>query len=149
MELKQRLNGEITKIERVLIVPLWNWNKVFAIEARKGKMRINCTVVELKPIIVRFCVFICFVLIVPLWNWNIIAYYDIFKNYYVLIVPLWNWNLFCIFHLLRDLLRINCTVVELKHYQKRRVLPRHFVLIVPLWNWNIRYPGSVARTSTY
>ena len=54
------------------------------------------------------------VLIVPLWNWNIIAYYDIFKNYYVLIVPLWNWNF-------------------LGYYD---IFKNYYVLIVPLWNWN-------------
>ena len=75
---------------------------------------INCTVVELKRNFARQMIGRQKVLIVPLWNWNIIAYYDIFKNYYVLIVPLWNWNL-------------------TQYYEFYGYTP---VLIVPLWNWN-------------
>ena len=70
MELKLLHWVRRTKNKRVLIVPLWNWNRT--------------TVHRLLPTI--------HVLIVPLWNWNQgRRIYNILLSL-VLIVPLWNWN---------------------------------------------------------
>ena len=54
---------------KVLIVPLWNWNKKVAKHVNNCA-RSNCTFMELKCL----CFFTMgaqmYVLIVPLWNWN-------------------------------------------------------------------------------
>ena len=106
----------------VLIVPLWNWN-TFMVNEGQTALRINCTVVELKPEKDSADYQIRLVLIVPLWNWNELYQGEVFKS---------NSS-------------INCTVVELK-------LPREYppknsgiVLIVPLWNWNC-VPGYVSNS---
>ena len=114
MELKLHSMIGITKRNRVLLVPLWNWNTdVF------------------RDWLPRF-----YVLLVPLWNWNchiLIIWYNDTQSYSylygietwrllslacmprkVLLVPLWNWNIFLLQRIKRD----------------------EIVLLVPLWNWN-------------
>ena len=124
-------------LHTVLIVPLWNWN-----EARKFfrdmSLRINCTVVELKPnrsqagLTTKGCI-----------NCTVVELkHDRIKKENVdgnvLIVPLWNWNSLIGDFSCVSLASINCTVVELKRLFCTRRYVRFSVLIVPLWNWNIK-----------
>ena len=113
MELKLIIKITEHTVKNVLIVPLWNWNRLPA----RGRSHTRS------------------VLIVPLWNWNDERLRYVTAACGVLIVPLWNWNMGCKSKNNRWL-SINCTVVELK---RRRVTTSNKisnVLIVPLWNWN-------------
>ena len=158
MELKFRdLEYSIKALNQVLIVPLWNWNFVWALISSA-----------------RFDV-----LIVPLWNWNMRSTrmqprklvrsnrtfmelkFDIDLqdnqqltssnrtfmelkyrecNYWpsrkaVLIVPLWNWNQ----HqgsMATAFSGSNRTFMELKFSANTSISTLAEVLIVPLWNWN-------------
>ena len=90
-------------------------------------LRINCTVVELKPGEVSVYSGFLKVLIVPLWNWNDKTVSGLILRNVVLIVPLWNWN------------------------SEDRADGRIFreVLIVPLWNWNSQKTKHVTRLLLY
>ena len=113
MELKSDRPANSRAAPRVLIVPLWNWNRYAELKSARDY----------------------FVLIVPLWNWNLptiamlrfcngsnctfmeLKWSDLVPSKtqtFVLIVPLWNWNMSNLSSL---------------------TVPDH-VLIVPLWNWN-------------
>ena len=114
MELKLRsLKALFSWAIRVLIVPLWNWNRGYPYQVPCGQC----------------------VLIVPLWNWNHLLCSQHEERLCVLIVPLWNWNTsrwvvcwlaYC----------SNCTFMELKFLWLCPYIGRYWVLIVPLWNWN-------------
>ena len=70
MELKPSMNALADYDVKVLIEPLWNWNRACAFLYAEQEV----------------------VLIEPLWNWN--ATLKTMKNDEdtVLIEPLWNWN---------------------------------------------------------
>ena len=153
---------------RVLIAPLWNWNK----GNWQGEYRCyssNRTFMELKlesgqDVSEEAAVLIAPlwnwnthgrsrrrstspVLIAPLWNWNnpIMVLRFTFKS--VLIAPLWNWN----HHHPRPrnggIRGSNRTFMELKYHRKCSEYKYASVLIAPLWNWNLdeerphRLPG--------
>ena len=115
MELKFFRRISIIHRHVVLIVPLWNWNRLAA--AYTWDLDgFNRTFMELKFIIdISIFNMELLVLIVPLWNWNALGSFKIDEKE-VLIVPLWNWNV------------TRC-------YRPIRL---YNVLIVPLWNWNIQ-----------
>ena len=121
--------------ERVLIVPLWNWNSY---RWRRSVWRggLNRTFMELKP------------------RWG----YPLHRLQRVLIVPLWNWNeekrqeyfrLYpCLNRTFMELKQqghtifwqfdygLNRTFMELKPNTTSTTTSTTSVLIVPLWNWN-------------
>ena len=133
MELKYKSNTMSTN-DRVLIVPLWNWNHVYCTGWRIAACS-NCTFMELKSsnYIVRRtawcsnCTFMelklprgilpsmkSVVLIVPLWNWNLGGGVDSLPAEEVLIVPLWNWNSRYT-QTASEKMSSNCTFMELKY----------------------------------
>ena len=100
--------------QKVLIVPLWNWNiiKLFRIWWIKA------------------------VLIVPLWNWNPVGTSTFFQGLS------FNRTFMELKYSRRASIRgrqrsFNRTFMELKLVWTGRIAPRLDVLIVPLWNWNI------------
>ena len=104
----------------VLIVPLWNWNTYKKGQDIQKKKRINCTVVELKHWDVRIAE-IC----IDSINCTVVELKPALaaircSSISVLIVPLWNWNLACLSEVLFWLFCINCTVVELKLCSNKR-----------------------------
>ena len=112
----------IRTISGVIIVPLWNWNKIQRVAYRDGSCY-NCTFMELK--LFWFATYKTFtnVIIVPLWNWNKGGVGKSTLTTLVIIVPLWNWN-----------------VVRRKTFYHRTG-----VIIVPLWNWN-QYGHTCVKT---
>ena len=70
MELKLAYTSYWITAEKVLIVPLWNWNKR-GLGIKLLTPCSNCTFMELKLRRVWNSWFSLSVLIVPLWNWNI------------------------------------------------------------------------------
>ena len=159
MELKFQRRALLPMVLFVLIVPLWNWNKV---DSRTSIFigGSNCTFMELKSLCrIKECSWL-FVLIVPLWNWNSKKKIHKYLFQKVLIVPLWNWNIGltnadatlsssnCTFMELKfynssdsvnPLKCSNCTFMELKSSKSSNLLRSRTVLIVPLWNWNPVY----------
>ena len=114
MELKYGLTLEGVVRNDVLIVPLWNWNRVVDHAETDVEFGSNRTFMELKLINMALKASKIQVLIVPLWNWNMSLIEEFSCKMKVLIVPLWNWNLYA-----------NSSAYKANH-----------VLIVPLWNWN-------------
>ena len=135
MELKFRSTGDWTKGRKVLIAPLWNWNR-----QRHSKpwqsLCSNRTFMELKLRgntdidIVDYCSNRTFMELK-------FVYYHLSRFCsLVLIAPLWNWNLLAATLVVLDI-SSNRTFMELK-WSKRslRLLKPSTVLIAPLWNWN-------------
>ena len=93
MELKFTTPSPLSAKEKVLIVPLWNWNyhQIFACYLISG---FNRTFMELK------------------YHWSI----SVPKITAVLIVPLWNWNFVDQLTPDTSILSFNRTFMELKYY---------------------------------
>ena len=70
MELKRFKKLTINSRQRVLIEPLWNWNKPLKADGDIPASSINRTFMELKPIKRTYMKYGIKVLIEPLWNWN-------------------------------------------------------------------------------
>ena len=95
MELKLAYTSYWITAEKVLIVPLWNWNKR-GLGIKLLTPCSNCTFMELK--------------LRRVWNsWFSLS---------VLIVPLWNWNRLSIRKLRKTVQSSNCTFMELKYIQR-------------------------------
>ena len=162
MELKYLLVGaQIIKKPYVLIVPLWNWNRIYAKFASFEPLCSNRTFMELKLVLfalshsafkgsnrtfmeLKYCrrtysPLLVLVLIVPLWNWNSLACSSTPHPPPVLIVPLWNWNKAAYTNWCRIIKCSNRTFMELKFLRIHFLTVSVRVLIVPLWNWNLTY----------
>ena len=135
MELKW-WNGQVSLVDRtVLIVPLWNWNKIKLVWVIRKKLVL---IVPLWNWNLTYFATYCGaapVLIVPLWNWNRIPPARLPTPEIVLIVPLWNWN-HAERHIVNWLKGFNRTFMELKCRSLFCSRSSQNVLIVPLWNWN-------------
>ena len=157
MELKHSIINAVAENFRVLIVPLWNWNRLpprdslghrcsnrTFMELKQANQKSsertkdcsNRTFMELKLVPADTAVFLQQVLIVPLWNWNEGNSLGWWSLRFVLIVPLWNWNV--IRPAIKEITAgSNRTFMELKlRYSHVVVVAVLVVLIVPLWNWN-------------
>ena len=143
MELKYKRCSNLATILGVLIVPLWNWNKIpprrFA-----PALSSNRTFMELKYVKSTVRRKWRGVLIVPLWNWNTRYWTFVCFKMLVLIVPLWNWNRQK-YEALKTRQSSNRTFMELKLKWARSRRPLPAVLIVPLWNWN-KHTSASSRT---
>ena len=112
MELKYSAKSEISDSTAVLIVPLWNWNKLYDYQ-EEGVRSSNCTFMELKlwSLILRLLNFLSS-------NCTFMELKSLSSNRErvkrkVLIVPLWNWNWKTLAFSV-SLLGSNCTFMELK-----------------------------------
>ena len=135
MELKFRKPLSKVYPPMVLIVPLWNWNRIFFNSEDKRFESSNRTFMELKYIDIDDVFSTSDVLIVPLWNWNTC------KGCTKLAILSSNrtfMELKSVRHLRRwRCARSNRTFMELKLHCKRNIRQSARVLIVPLWNWNL------------
>ena len=98
---------------------------------------INRTFMELKPRIRKAQTPSKPVSIEPLWNWNHLHARRQQEGSHVSIEPLWNWNIIFLL-LLKNLISINRTFMELKQLSIKSNTATNFVSIEPLWNWNVR-----------
>ena len=135
MELKFLHTEANQNQHQVLIVPLWNWNRILQrcflvcssfnrtfMELKFNAMRpwkvkessFNRTFMELK--------------------WSIWTLWT--TRACVLIVPLWNWNL-TLNRKAQTPSSFNRTFMELKLITHHISYRGSLVLIVPLWNWNV------------
>ena len=164
MELKYLPSGRYLRPDRVLIVPLWNWNKREEFDDTEAGSS-NRTFMELKSDRSRWARSGRNVLIVPLWNWNVCPKnhppYDACSNRTFMELKsrwwrrtaAWRTGSNRTFMELKLILSIsysfdvscsNRTFMELKSFPAIPSLGSNKVLIVPLWNWNAdaRYPAE-------
>ena len=108
----------------VLIVPLWNWNEFDRLGHQPLNTCFNRTFMELKCGIGRIPITLLLVLIVPLWNWNM--YYAFLSEDGVYCFNRTFMELKCVFRLWEMwwLVSFNRTFMELKYRGSPHVCKR-------------------------
>ena len=147
MELKSGSQRHSRQRYVVLIVPLWNWNRLKILLRAERTSCFNRTFMELKyPCAQRHKPSHAFVLIVPLWNWNVLlspaigaasGFNRTFLELKLSFLTITNSRKEC----------FNRTFMELKFKSNRyNRIKNSRVLIVPLWNWNVEGEDSPTHT---